>query len=101
MKTITYDETKWKLVPIEPTREQISAAQMAWLNDPCRLSSTLYRAMLAAAPVLTAQPQASVCPNCDTELPEGCGGLFRKDGDSCWLNLAQPQSKRGADADQA
>lgn len=25
-----------------------------------------------------------VCPNCDSELPKGCGGLFKKDGDSCW-----------------
>ena len=26
MKTVTYDETKWKLAPIEPTEEMIDAA---------------------------------------------------------------------------
>lgn len=31
-----------------------------------------------------------ICPNCDTALPEGCGGLFRKDGKSCWLNKEAP-----------
>ena len=25
MKTITYDESKWKLVPVEPTEEMVSA----------------------------------------------------------------------------
>ena len=27
-----------------------------------------------------------VCYNCDTALPEGCGGLFRDDGAACALN---------------
>ncbi|MBH9437786.1 Lar family restriction alleviation protein [Pseudomonas aeruginosa] len=40
----------WKLVPIEPTQAQLSAGQTAWLADPMRRSTTLYRAMLAAAP---------------------------------------------------
>lgn len=34
----------------------------------------------------SAAAPAKVCPNCDTALPEGCGGLFRDDGESCWLN---------------
>ena len=25
----------------------------------------------------------TVCNNCDTELPEGCGGIFKADGESC------------------
>ena len=29
MKTITYDESKWKLVPVEPTPEMVSAAEEA------------------------------------------------------------------------
>lgn len=33
-----------------------------------------------------------VCPNCEADLPEGCGGTFKEsDGDSCWLNRAQVQ----------
>lgn len=26
---------------------------------------------------------AEICQNCDTSLPEGCGGIFKNDGDSC------------------
>ncbi|WP_179216060.1 hypothetical protein [Pseudomonas aeruginosa] len=40
----------WMLVPVEPTQAQLSAGQTAWLADPMRRSTTLYRAMLAAAP---------------------------------------------------
>jgi len=40
----------WKLAPKEPTTKMLAAGQTAWLADPCRKSSTLYRAMLAAAP---------------------------------------------------
>lgn len=39
----------WVLVPKEPTTKMLAAGQTAWLADPCRKSSTLYRAMLAAA----------------------------------------------------
>ncbi|WP_018390872.1 hypothetical protein [Ancylobacter sp. FA202] len=42
--------TDWKTVPIEPTTVQLRAGQDAWLKDPLRLSSTLYRAMVAASP---------------------------------------------------
>lgn len=31
MKTITYDESKWKLVPVEPTPEMVSAAEEAYM----------------------------------------------------------------------
>lgn len=33
------------------------------------------------------------CPNCDTDLPEGCGGIFRSEGDACWLNRTAPTVK--------
>jgi hypothetical protein len=26
------------------------------------------------------------CYNCGTNLPEGCNGIFKKDGDACLLN---------------
>lgn len=43
------------------------------------------RAALGSAPAVeTAKPV--ICGNCDTALPEGCGGLFRDDGAACRLN---------------
>lgn len=27
-----------------------------------------------------------ICPNCDTALPQGCGGQFKQDGEACWWN---------------
>lgn len=32
------------------------------------------------------KPAQQVCPNCDTALPKGCGGIFKEDGASCALN---------------
>lgn len=51
MRTITYDETQWQLVPKEPTRSMI-------LDGQSRMWSGIrpaYEAMLAAAP----QPPAT------------------------------------------
>ena len=49
--------SKYKLVPVEPTLEMLGAAQRAWMDDPARRSSTLWKAMLAAAPGIDlAQP---------------------------------------------
>jgi len=30
--------------------------------------------------------EAEVCHNCESPMPEGCGGTFEADGDSCRLN---------------
>lgn len=32
---------------------------------------------------------SSVCGNCKTEIPKGCGGLFKSDGKFCRLNLVE------------
>lgn len=32
------------------------------------------------------QDPDEVCPNCETALPEGCGGTFKDEGPDCWLN---------------
>lgn len=40
---------EYVLVPREPTMGMMEAAQQAWFNDPLKRSSTLYRAMIAAA----------------------------------------------------
>ena len=47
MKTITFDETKWKLVPVELTSEMLLAVreEMGWCNPV-----GIFRKMLAAAP---------------------------------------------------
>lgn len=41
---------EWKTVPVEPTTTQLAAGRDAWCKDPARRSSTLYSAMVAAAP---------------------------------------------------
>lgn len=45
------------------------------------------------------KPAAEVCPNCDTALPEGCGGLFKDDGEACWLNRAADNPSVSTPAD--
>ena len=39
---------------------------------------------------------AVICPNCESEMPEGCSGHFLNDGKDCLLNANQPT---GADND--
>jgi hypothetical protein len=43
----------WQVVPKTETMEQQAAGYIAWRDDPLKRSSTLYRAMLAAAPKVT------------------------------------------------
>ena len=65
MKTVTFDETKWKLVPVEPTEEMLNAVIEAWLKrladkakngtllsggNPFTTFTANYRVMLSAAP---------------------------------------------------
>ena len=47
MKTVTFDENVWQLVPVEPTIEMISAATRDSVGFGTRAE---YKAMLAAAP---------------------------------------------------
>lgn len=60
MKTITYDDTQWKLVPIRPTDDMIVAFAEAWYSkirciDDCEMEDA-YADMLAAAPAPEAEP---------------------------------------------
>lgn len=50
MKTVTFDEKKWKLVPIEPTDEMCIAAISASLGDKAINGKPQWDAMIAAAP---------------------------------------------------
>lgn len=49
MKTATFDETKWKLVPKEPTDEMQRDGCRVPLNKAAR-HNVVYRTMLAVAP---------------------------------------------------
>ncbi len=61
MKTITYDETKWKLVPVEPTEEMLDAAgdECQYRKSAHTVSEDRWAAMLAAAPAAPEAPQPS------------------------------------------
>lgn len=53
MKTITFDETKWKLVPVQPTREMLMAAldaDNASYDNHQHVLTEQWKDMLAAAP---------------------------------------------------
>ena len=59
MKTITFDETKFKIVPIEPTEEMLSAGCEAGLDISTLIDDTrfacdraVWDAMLRKAPQL-------------------------------------------------
>lgn len=71
--------------------EAIRALDIAYMegDDYTRILRNLIKHPLpktesAAAP--EAQPVPEICPNCDSEMPEGCRGHFVNDGSSCWLN---------------
>lgn len=57
------------------------------LQDPT-MTHDAYHAELRAYLDALRQPPPVVCGNCDTALPEGCGGLFKDDGKHCRLNAA-------------
>jgi hypothetical protein len=44
------------VVPREPTTAMLAAGQRAWLNDPQKLSSTLFKAMVNAAAQVSDTP---------------------------------------------
>lgn len=50
--------SKYKMVPVEPTAQMLLDGQGAWLKDPLQRSSTLYKAMVAAAPAVQGEPAA-------------------------------------------
>ena len=55
------------------------------LQDPTMTHDAYHAALRAYLDVLK-QPLPVVCGNCETALPEGCGGLFKDDGKHCRLN---------------
>lgn len=56
-----------------------SAYSRDWVMN--RLSELL--SMLTASPAPDHAVEADVCQNCETALPEGCGGIFAHNGTAC------------------
>lgn len=67
MKTVTFDESSWKLVPVEPTAEMYDAGDMQLATKQ------VWDAMLAAAPVA---PNGWI--KCSDRMPDQ-SGLY-----ACW-----------------
>lgn len=59
MKTVTFDESSWKLVPIDPTPEMTLAAHLYYQNAMTKFGDFaplgIYTSMLAAAPAAPEQ----------------------------------------------
>lgn len=89
MKTITFDETAWKLVPLEPDLEMgwvyLDAARQAQPNKSFTFSHAGYRAMIAATP---APPQDKQ----DTWLPIASAP---RDGTNILLRFGKDGSSQG------
>ncbi len=50
IKTFTIDTDKWRLVPVEPTRDMVIAGTHQRFRDSYDAEEDCYRAMIAAAP---------------------------------------------------
>ena len=76
MKTITFDETKWKLVPIEPTKEMEKSAflnveinHFPGFNSGTEARNSIYYAMLSAAPEYKPEADEDGFVQCDGRPP--------------------------------
>jgi len=73
MKTITFDETKWKLVPVQPTREMLMAAldaDNASYDNHQYVLTEQWNAMLAATPATPLQ-EPGKCAQCHKPYRKG------------------------------
>ena len=105
MRTVTYDETKWKLVPMEPTVEMLQAAYRALecegLVTTTWVRETTYRTMLAAAPDHPAKAgdfnEAECRASCSV-----CPGTKAMGGDlPCVKKIVAKRADMGRDAEDA
>lgn len=81
MKTVTFDPTKWQLVPVEPTQKMLNSA---WDNMVYRTEILAsYQAMLSAAPE---HPEAEL-------LTDGCIDALFQDCDD-YVEFARAIEKR-------
>ncbi|RRN78508.1 hypothetical protein EIM50_13545 [Pseudoxanthomonas sp. SGD-10] len=77
----------WVLVPRTPTDAMLRAAQDAWMNDPLRRTTTIWWAMLAAAPQ---QPAAVDEAGAWAKQQPTCPGIYGIRG----FNLCRPVSEQ-------
>jgi hypothetical protein len=68
MKTVTFDESQWKLVPVEPTFEMCDADAGTSTTERRMWNAAHYRAMLAAAPQRPTSPSATTLRNEGIEM---------------------------------
>lgn len=77
MKTITFDETKWKLVPIEPTKEMIESGRWKEYEEEssrlCGVSDStvqeVYLNLIYAAPEYKPEADEDGWIKCDGKRP--------------------------------
>jgi hypothetical protein len=55
-----------------------------------RIAASILR---AADEVELGERSIVICSNCDTDLPKGCGGVFKDQGDACLLNRTGLETK--------
>ena len=63
IKTFTIDTDKWRLVPVEPTRDMVIAGTHQRFRDSYDAEEDCYRAMIAAAPQLEQVEFRDTCKN--------------------------------------
>lgn len=73
LRTITYDDAEWQVVPREPNEAMVRAGLAA------SFTANKYLAMLAAAPEPPAQ-QINQCDGCRRGLPVNERGIHRGEG---------------------
>ena len=71
MKTITYNPETHVLVPREPSEEMNKAAAFNYSSDEYTGFTSMYKAMLAAAP--QPEPNPNWCAGCSPDNCSGCG----------------------------
>ena len=99
MKTITYDDTLYQLVPKETDRAMDDAAEQYYIGTKTKMKgqwwwNRLYQAYLSAAPTPPAQPAEQ------PPIPESlwrsildAGLTLHKEGDKWWVEKAQPADR--------
>lgn len=68
---------------------------LLWHGSQVIVSGTEQIAALREAVecALASVSKPEVCGNCDTELPGGCGGIFKNDGAACKFDAARLAEK--------
>jgi|GEM_PF-1182028 len=87
-------EMKFTALDPEDVKGLVSALAAYYSGDPCRCFINGQEAVLEndwglaelSPNSASDQNEPSICPNCDTPVPPGCGGLFVEDGSVCIMS---------------